>query len=309
MNPVSAGARRASALCAVLLLTAACGLTPPQRADVAAFGRSATALADVARDEFLETREQVVDMNRRRYLMDDDAVDPAELGGLMTRERLDERLLALDALADYGHALTLLLGAADADQRATAVNSFVTGLGKIDGLGLEPQQAGMLTKVATNIGGLAVEAKRRAAIEQVVETVNDAVIELADIVASEFDPVNGAWVQAYDLTALELRGRMVDAGYSSAMRRKEELEHAERRTRLEHVAWKIVDAAEQLAYAQETLRQSLADPRINRLEVQAFVGLVHELRASRAALDGTPPPRRTGDDARPDAPADPRRER
>ncbi len=287
---------RALALFAVALFATACGLTPQHKADIHAFSRSAVALADIGRDEFIASRNDVVEMNRRRYLLGDPTMQPDALDGFMTIERIEERLAALDALADYGQALAVLLGTADKAELQTAANSLVGGLAEIDALAPDSEVAGLISGAITSVSGIFVEAKRRAAIEDVVELVHADIMEIADLIASEFDVVNGEWALAYQLTGSELRGVIIDANGtpSSGALRSSRLAVEEGRRSFERLALRVQDAADQLAAAQINLLESLENDKVNRLEIQALRQTITELTTTRDILGADrPAPTRT----------------
>jgi hypothetical protein len=145
----------------LLVALTGCGLTVHQRMAVQQFGAATTDFASVTRGEFIQSRQDVIEMNRTRVLLG--ATNVEVLDDPFTLETTQARLRALDALNQYGKLLLVLLTTSSAAELQTSADDFASSLNGVQGVQLNAGQAEALGKALTLGGGLLVEHTQQAA--------------------------------------------------------------------------------------------------------------------------------------------------
>lgn len=115
---------------------------------------------------------------------------------------------ATNALAGYGKTLSALVADTQAADLKAAASTFSASLAAVPGSGLTTSQEMAIGTAIAEVGGFAVEAKRKKAVLAVVLNAREAVDKLCDRLILDFDP-------AYALEATPPRG-VVAAGLSKS---------------------------------------------------------------------------------------------
>lgn len=269
-----------------------CGLTVPQKAALDHFASATHDFSTIAQTEFQKSRQDVIEMNRYRFELGDPRVKPTELDQLLTRDRAETRVRALQALEDYAVLLRKLVGVVPEGELLEASNSFVTNLRTIKGLSFSDQQAEGIGKAVAAVGGLYVEHKRARAIREVVDTANEPIVTVIDLVKRDFDPAAMGWNAGYKLMASELDGRATKVGASvqaddltakQSILRAQALA-AENTARFDLVSAEIVRLASAVADAQKNLRLVLNPASLNTEGIDELANKVREFKSIYSML-------------------------
>ena len=239
-----------------------CGLNIQQKAALDQFATATRDLSVAAQAELQKSRHDVVEMNRLRLELGDPTADLANLDSLLTLDRTRERLVALQALEDYGGLLTKLVGTTSQEALLDAGKTFVGNLRQVKGIQLTDQEAEGIGKAVAAVGGLYVEHKRASAVRHVVETAHTPVLAVIDLLKRDFDPASDFWNAGYRQTTLDLKGHAVAISASVAendLASKQSIQRAktiaaENMDRFQRVSKEISALSATLAEAQKNLR-------------------------------------------------------
>lgn len=277
-----------SILCLVAVaILSACGLTAKQKAALDSFAVATQDFSMGAQAEFHKNRQDVIEMNRFRFELGDSRVKLAELDRLLTRDRVQTRVVALQALEDYATLLRKLVGAVPEGELLEASNSFVSNLRTVKGVSFSDEQAEGIGKAVAAVGGLYVEHKRAHAVREIVETANEPVLSVVNLVKRDLDPKEVGWNAGYKLTALELEGYALKVGgpvpphdlVSKYLVSKAQTMAAENAARFDLVSSELIDLASGVAQAQQNLRQVLNVSDFNADNVHQLASKVREFKA------------------------------
>lgn len=264
-----------------------CGLTVQQKAALDHFASATHDFSTLAQTEFQKSRQDVIEMNRYRFELGDPRVKATELDQLLTRDRAEARIMALQALEDYAELLRKLVGAVPESELLEASNSFVANLRSIKGVSFSDQQAEGIGKAVAAVGGLYVEHKRARAVREVVDTANEPIVTVIDLVKRDFDPTTMGWNSAYKLMASNLDGHSTIVGKSvsednltakQSVLRGQALA-AENTTRFDLVSEEIVKLASAVADAQKNLRLVLNPSSLNTEGIDQLANRVREFKS------------------------------
>ncbi len=269
-----------------------CGLTVPQKAALDHFASATHDFSTIAQTEFQKSRQDVIEMNRYRFELGDSRVKPTELDQLLTRDRAETRVRALQALEDYAVLLRKLVGVVSEGELLDASNSFVTNLRTIKGLSFSDQQAEGIGKAVAAVGGLYVEHKRARAIREVVNTANESIVTVIDLVKRDFDPAAMGWNSAYKLMAFDLDGHSTKVGKSVSEENltakqsvlRAQAMAAENAARFDVVSVEIVRLASAVADAQKNLRLVLNPSSLNTEGIDQLANKVREFKSIYSML-------------------------
>lgn len=270
----------------ILLLSGCGGLTIQQKAALDQFATAARDMAIAAQTEFQKSRQDVVEMNRLRLELGDSTADVVNLDSLLTLDRTKDRIVALQALEDYGGLLNKLVGAVPEGELLEASNTFVGNLKQVRGVQLTDQETEGIGKAVAAIGGLYVEYKRATAVRQIVETAHTPVLNVIDLVKKDFDPNSDFWSAGYRKTALDLRGHAAaitgsvaenDLSSKQSVQRAQTLA-AENMNRFTTISAKIRALAATLSDAQENLRLVLNPSELNVQNIEHLTTQVREFK-------------------------------
>lgn len=270
----------------VTVVLSGCGLNIQQKAALDQFATATRDLSVAAQTELQKSRQDVVEMNRLRLELGDSTADVTKLDSLLTLDRTRERLVALQALEDYGGLLNKLVGTASQGELLEAGNTFVGNLRQVKGIQLTDQEAEGIGKAVAAVGGLYVEHKRASAVRQVVETAHAPVLAVIDLVKRDFDPNADFWNAGYRQTTLDLKGHAVaiagsvpenDLASKQSIQRAKTMA-AENMDRFHRVSKEISALSATLAEAQKNLRLVLNPSVLNVQSIDQLTTQVREFR-------------------------------
>lgn len=247
----------------VLLLFAGCGMTSHQRLLVHDFASATSEFAAVAQEEFVQSRQDVIAMNRMRVLLGAGNVE--NLDGHFTLERTRVRLQALESLERYGQLLQLLVSTSSAEELQLSADRFVTQLDQVRGIDLDARQAQTIGRLVTIGGGWLVERRRARAIQGVVEWAHPHVLKVIELVESDFDPDDDFWTAGYRRVRLDLDRAVREAGAQTQTNnlagnqvvRSASMLSRENQQRFDLVSREILQVLPQLRAAEENLHAAV----------------------------------------------------
>ncbi|HMS84225.1 MAG TPA: hypothetical protein PKD12_11290 [Nitrospira sp.] len=277
-----------SVMSLVLAVTVSgCGLTAKQKAALDSFAAATQEFSSSAQSEFQKNRQDVIEMNRVRFELGDEKVPLNELDRLLTRERVQTRLTALQTLEDYAGLLRKLVGAVPEGELLEAGHSFVSNLRSVKGVSFSDEQAEGIGKAVAAVGGLYVEYKRAHAVREVIETANQPILSVINLVKRDLDPNESGWSAGYKLTASKLEKHALTVGgpvppqdfASKSLVFKAQAMAAERTTRFDLVSSELMGLASGVAEAQQNLLQVLNTSDFNAENVHQFAKKVREFKS------------------------------
>lgn len=276
----------------VLLLSLSlggCGLTPRQEAAVGQFGAGSADLGETARQQFVDSRQDVIEMNRLRRELGDD-VDSLE--GQLTAERVRVRVRAMAALQRYGELLISLAEREEGPALRAASASFMDSLRRVEGVNVDDEQAGAIVQAMAAVGGLWIDAKRQRATEEAVEWAHPHVTRLADLVEESFDAEGEAWSLAFETTTTALTGAATIAeqdldgqdvsGRALVQQAKDTA--TVNQDEFEATSQQVVEAARAMAEAHRDLRNLLRAEGVTVEQLDGFLDRMDELAETYAIL-------------------------
>lgn len=280
-----------------MFLVMGCGLTIQQKGAVNQFATATRDLSVSAQAEFQRSRQDVVEMNRLRLELGDPMADMNKLDSLLTLDRTRDRILALQALEDYGGLLNKLVGVVPEGELLEASNTFVGNLKQIKGITLTDQEAEGIGKAVTAVGGLYVEHKRAQAVREVVEVAHMPVLIMIDLLKKDFDHNSDFWNAGYRQTALDLRGHAASIAGSvpaNDLASKQSIQRAktlagENMNRFTAVSSQIVALATALSDAQKNLRLVLNPSELNVQSIDQLTTQVREFKTIYSLLRNESP--------------------
>jgi hypothetical protein len=260
-----------------------CGLTANQKNTLQQFGFATEQFAALTRAEVIQSRRDVIEMNRMRLVLGTAGEEP--LDNLLDLASARARLDALDALSRYAELLQLLLTASSPAERQASVDHFITSLNRVPGAAMNSADAETLGKWIVTVGGMWVEHRRARAVRGVVELAHPHVVRVVELVRRDFDPNADFWNAAYRRTRLNLERAIREATQetkdSAGTRwiRSTRLSAREFQLRFDQVSEEITQTADELRQAEEQLFLAMTDERLDLAEVDAYRSQVNELRA------------------------------
>lgn len=264
---------KALCLTLILILTPGCGLTTKQKAATTRFSAATIDLTSLAAAEFVNTRNDVIEMNTLRRQLGDETVDTLE--GNLTLERTKIRVESVNALKQYGELLHTLTTSSQDQELKNAAESFVASLKKVDGVSLDNTEAGAIVQAVQAVGGLWIEHMRKKATLKVVEYAHPQVIKLADLMIQSFDPEGEFWSLEYDSTVVGLRSAAKpDPNKPLTLKAQSMADLKE--DRFATVSEKIIDAVRNVRSAHDNLRNVLHYDEISTDDIDNLVVKIEE---------------------------------
>ncbi|WP_143068446.1 hypothetical protein [Azotobacter beijerinckii] len=93
----------------IALFLTGCGLTPIQKQQVAQFATATESVAKTTQDQFKTTRDKVIELERRRLIMRNEAPPKDfDLDGGLSESGIATQIATLKALQSYGDILNKL---------------------------------------------------------------------------------------------------------------------------------------------------------------------------------------------------------
>jgi hypothetical protein len=269
-----------------------CGLSIQQKTALNQFASATHDFSRIAQTELQQSRHDVIEMNRYRFELGDPRVKLTEFDQLLTRDRAEIRVRALQALEDYAVLLRKLMAAVPEEELLEASNSLVMNLRAIKGVSFSDDRAEGIGKAVAAVGGLYVERKRAVAVREIVDLANEPIVTVIDLVKRDFDPAALGWNAGYKLMASELDGRATKVGVSVPMDdltarqsilRAQALA-AENTARFELVSAEIVRLASAVADAQKNLRLVLSSSNLHTGDIDQLATRVREFKSVYSML-------------------------
>lgn len=250
-------------------------MTANQRSAAIRFSAAAGDLGTLAANEFVRTRQDVIDMNMLRQELGDTL--EAGLDGGMTVERTRIRVQAAEALKEYGELLGTLTSHSEKDQIKAATESFLGSLRKVEGVALNDAQTGAIQQAVESVGGLLIEHLRKQAAREVVEAAHPSVVALAGLLVASFEAEGEEWSLAYETSATALEGAALlpSAGRENAAKARSVVER--NRLRFEGIADQLILAAKDVAAAHEALNNVIIADEVSVERITEFVSEVQNL--------------------------------
>ncbi len=265
---------KALCLTLILILTPGCGLTTNQKAATTRFSAATIDLSSLAAAEFVNGRNDVIEMNRLRKQMGDTTVDKLE--GKLTLELTKTRVEAVNALKEYGQLLHTLTTSSQTEELKNAAESCVASLKKVDGVSLDNTEAGAIVQAVQAVGGLWIEHMRKKASLKVVEYAHPHVIKLADLMIQSFDPKDEYWSLAYDVTVEALHGAAFLPGVDKTLIADANSVELLKKDRFATVSEQIIDAARNVRSAHDNLRNVLHYDEISTDDIDILVAKIED---------------------------------
>lgn len=194
--------------CWVLVIAASvqgCGLTTAQRKEIETFGQAASTLGAASKDQFIDGRENVIDMKRYRLAIEKTILPPyqADSGipardyyyskslnldaGLDTND-INLRVAAVDLLQQYGKLLVAFTTDSHEKEIKESADKFTNSVGKFPHNPMTTDEINGLGQIVTSIGGILVEHQKKDALEKVVPKVAPLIDKICDNLEKDFDP-------------------------------------------------------------------------------------------------------------------------
>jgi len=268
---------------ALIVFLSGCGLTAHERVAVRQFGSATADFASLTRAEFLQSREDVIQMNRFRVLLG--ATNVAALDDPFTLQTSQTRLRALDALNQQAELLLRLLTTSSAAELQVSADAFVASVNGIPGLHMEAGQTEALGKAVATVGGLWVEHKRARAMRRIVELSRPPLTNIIALVERDFDPDDDVWSAGYRRARLDLEDaiRIVPGSATRTLAdaqtvRLARLAVLENRLRFDLISATIRDAAARLRDAEAELHRIMTAQDITSEDIPEFRSKVNDVK-------------------------------
>ncbi len=262
---------KALCLTLIIILTTGCGLTINQKAAATRFSAATIDLSSLAAAEFVNGRNDVIEMNRLRKQLRDKTANLQ-----LTLEDTKARVEAVNALKEYGQLLHTLTTSSQTEELKNAAESFVASLKKVDAVSLDNTEAGAIVQTVQAVGGLLIEHMRKKATLKVVEHAHPHVIKLADLMIQSFDPEDEYWSLEYDTTVIALEGSAMLPNVSKTLAAQAASVAELKEARFATVSEKILDAARNVRSAHDNLRNVLHYDEISTDEIDNLVVKIEE---------------------------------
>lgn len=178
-------------LAVVVFVMSGCGLSPQQKQHIESFAMSTEAVSTIARDQFTETRSNIIELRKRTVVLSgNNPPKELDLDGGLNVEGIAARLAAVKALYAYGQTLEKLSSNDKSDDLGASANEFVTQLeasiqAKDTDYALTDDQKGALASIIAVPGKLYLEHNKKKSIKQLVLAYKDEVETLADLLVDD----------------------------------------------------------------------------------------------------------------------------
>jgi hypothetical protein len=290
--------RSFACLSAILLLTVVtgCGLTVQQKTAVQQFGSATSDFAALTRSEFIQSRQDVIKMNRLRVLLGDESVK--SLDAPFTPDAMLPRIRALDALSDYGVLLQTLLNTSSEAELHRSAAGLVSSFNRVPDITMTDEQKNAIGRAVAFGGSGLVERKRAKAMKEVVELAHPHVTNLIQIVKRDFNPNADFWNAGYRQTIVDLEGAVEDASpipdsdwIDLKFVRSARLTALENSARFVQVCNEIRETASALQAAEKKLRTILlSEHKIEACDIQGYSDRITEMKTLFEILRSTVSP-------------------
>jgi phosphoglycolate phosphatase-like HAD superfamily hydrolase len=283
--------RLAASLLTLTFGLAACGLTAAQREAARRFSHASTEVGTFAAAELPSMREATMALNTASVSIGTEK--PGDLDGPFDPVVMPPRVLAAEALADYGRLLLALVEDTQAEELAAASDHFVASASKATGRDLSDEQLQAAGKVVVFFGRGIVEHRKARAIKAIVPKYQPVVDQLCDLLHDDFATTGLHLAQGLDAAIFRVQAdadiALAETHGAKAQRAAaaEALRLADQtRARIDVVYPNAVKSLEALKRANAQLGAALRDDSLGIEDIKAFAEDAEELRASAKALSG-----------------------
>jgi hypothetical protein len=271
-------------LLALSIVASGCGLTTPQRSAVRSFSGATAALGEVTGQEFVEMRASSIAMNRQLLALPGDH-SIKSLEGQFTVEAVTARVQATETIRTYGELLQGLVDDTQEKELQTAADKFTASVRGLPNANraLNEKQIAALGKVVQEVGGLIVEAKKKAAIKHIVPAASAQIDVLCDLLAADFDPDQPKLAAQY----LVVANRLSTAADTAIKRATDATGRADAatayalaetsRARLATLVKTASDAVRQLKAANRVLADAVSSDQVTTEDLVNYITTVQTL--------------------------------
>jgi hypothetical protein len=188
-----------------VIMLQGCGLTKTQKHEIEVFGKAASTLGASSEEQFLDGRENVIQMKRLRLAIEKKVLPQEQPdGSAATREfyaskildldsgldkdNIDIRVAAVDLLQQYGNLLAAFSGETQEKELNDASDKFTRSLEKFPDnplTGDEIKGIGELVRVA---GGMLVEHEKKETLKKIVPKVSPLINKICNSLENDFNP-------------------------------------------------------------------------------------------------------------------------
>jgi hypothetical protein len=272
-------------LAALLLLTAsACGLTTTQRAAVRNFSQATSALGEATSGQFVQMRDQVIEMNTVRIGLAGPRAQETNLDGAFLFKDVMARTQAASTLQTYGDLLQGLVDDTQEQELQTASDKLVNSVRGLPGASkrLSDAQLNAIGKAVQQVGGLWIEYKKRKALKTIVPTAEPQIDALCDLLAADFDPDANNLASGYLNAASRLR-TVSDTSVKSATNPETRVaaaaayQLAEAARARRDVLAQAATAATQLKTANKDLGEAIESDQVTTDDLKGYAATVKTL--------------------------------
>jgi len=184
----------------VLSCLQGCGLSPAQRSAIASFSTATIEVADLAAEEFAQTRADAIALRQRTHLLDSEALDltdPAnDLDGPMDQDQVQRRIAACTALKSYGQLLQTMANSSRTEELEAASSAFLTNIKRIHGVSLSADKSTAIGTLVVSLGGSIIDARRGSVVRKVVLDTYPTVETLVGLLKRDLDAGDLHWAGA-----------------------------------------------------------------------------------------------------------------
>lgn len=189
----------------IVMLLQGCGLTTAQRKEIEVFGQATTTLGASSKEQLVDGRENMIDMNRYRLAIEKFVLPtyPEDCGmtarkyyfskGLNLDAGLDVndigiRVAAVELLQQYGDLLVAFSTDSHEKEIKEAADKFSKSVGKFPKNPMTSDEINGLGQIVTSIGGILVDHQKKEALEKVIPKVTPLIDMICDRLENEFNP-------------------------------------------------------------------------------------------------------------------------
>ena len=182
----------------IALLLSGCGLTPIQKQQVAQFATATESVAKTTQDQFKNTRDKVIELERRRLIMRNEAPPKSfDLDGGLSESGIATQIATLKALQSYGDILNKLATNDQGEAIAKAATNFMTQFEaakqtqdasyKLD----ENKKSAVLGAIGI-VSTWFIESEKKKHIKPIIEAYSKDVENLAELMKNDLTLVENS---------------------------------------------------------------------------------------------------------------------
>jgi len=175
----------------VALSLSGCGLTQIQKQQVAQFATATESVATTTQEQFKNTRDKVIELERRRLIMRNEAPPQSfDLDGGLSEKGIATQIATLKALQSYGDILNKLATNDQSEAIAKAATNFMTQFEAAkqtqdDTYKLDESKKTVVLGAIGIVSTWFVENEKKKHIKPIVEAYSDDVGNLAGLLLND----------------------------------------------------------------------------------------------------------------------------